>query len=83
MPYEIVTPPALVSTVDTIHDAHEIVHNAYRIAYPLEPRGLGGEHSDAQRAHRAHSLAVDRLPETGGTVGPLPDGTTITYQPIA
>ena len=25
--------------------------------------------------------SIDRLPESGGTIGPLPDGTTITVRP--
>lgn len=67
-----------VATLDEARDvAHTTIHAAYRAAYPLQPCGLGGEHSDAQRAHRWHNVDVEKLPDSGGTVGPLPDGTVI------
>lgn len=67
-----------VATLDEARDAaHKTIHAAYRTAYPLKPRGLGGEHSDAQRAHRWHNVDVKKLTDAGGTIGPLPDGTVI------
>ncbi len=62
--------------------AHKIVHGAYSAAYPILPRGLGGEHSDAQRAHFRHSSTVTSLSEDGGTIGPLPDGTVIKVRRV-
>jgi hypothetical protein len=97
MPYIIITrpryarvarepEPAIRTAVATLGEAHNavhgIVHEAYRLAYPLKPHGLGGEHSDAQRAHRWHNVDVSKLPESGGTVGPLPDGTVIEVRSV-
>jgi hypothetical protein len=72
-----------VATLDEARsNAHATVHTVYRAAYPLKPRGLGGEHSDAQRAHRWHNVGVDKLPESGGAIGPLPDDTMIEVRRV-
>jgi hypothetical protein len=72
-----------VATLEEARDkAHEAVHAAYRAAYPVHADGRTGEHSDAQRAHRWRNIEISNLPESGGTVGPLPDGTVIEVRQV-
>lgn len=78
-----------VATVEQARDvAHNFVHAEYRAMYPIRADGQGGEHSDAQRSHRWRNVEITKLPESGGTIGPLPDGTVIevremSYEDIA
>lgn len=71
------TPIFSESFEDAQATAHRAVHQSYSAAYPILPDGLGGEHSDAQRAHYGHTCEVSRMTDAGGIIAGLPGHVTV------
>lgn len=59
--------------VATLDRARTLAARPLKLGEPGHPN-----HRDAHR----HVIEAQNLPEQGGTVGPLPDGTTITVAPM-
>src|SRR5262245_5521435 len=71
--------------VATLDKAREAARPIIEAAWPEGSVKLAASYDDADestlRFHDAHA-DVDSLPESGGTIGPLPDGTVIEVLPV-
>ena len=70
--------PDTCTAVATLEEARGVAYPVVHAAWPDATNG----NSDEQRAHRWAVVAVHRLPESGGTIGPLPDGTVIEVRQV-
>lgn len=61
---------AVATLEEARHAAHDVMLGRAGEADPVWPEG----------SNSANWNAVDRFPESGGTVGPLPDGTVIEVE---